>query len=136
MVGIVIIGIKSIAYGNRKKIPLMAAVVYVGASLITIFVANFSEIGFVVSEIITGAFTPKAGFGGIVGVLIIGFKRAAFSNEAGVGSASIAHSAAKTKEPVSEGMVALLEPFIDTVVICTMTAFVIIITGNYENVDG
>ena len=104
------------------------AVVYVGASLIIILL-NFSEIGFVISEIISGAFNPKAGFGGVIGVLIIGFKRAAFSNEAGVGSASIAHSAAKTKEPVSEGMVALLEPFIDTVVICTMTAFVIIITG-------
>ena len=135
LVGIVIIGgIKSIAMVTERIVPLMAAV-YVGASLVIILL-NFSEIGFVVSEIITGAFTPKAGFGGIVGVLIIGFKRAAFSNEAGVGSASIAHSAAKTKEPVSEGMVALLEPFIDTVVICTMTAFVIIITGNYENVDG
>ena len=135
LVGIVIIGgIKSIAMVTERIVPLMAAV-YVGASLVIILL-NFSEIGFVVSEIISGAFTPKAGFGGIVGVLIIGFKRAAFSNEAGVGSASIAHSAAKTKEPVSEGMVALLEPFIDTVVICTMTAFVIIITGNYENVDG
>mgnify|MGYP001444297840 CR=1 FL=1 len=135
LVGIVIIGgIKSIALVTERIVPLMAAV-YVGASLVIILL-NFSEIGFVVSEIISGAFTPKAGFGGIVGVLIIGFKRAAFSNEAGVGSASIAHSAAKTKEPVSEGMVALLEPFIDTVVICTMTAFVIIITGNYENVDG
>ena len=135
LVGVVIIGgIKSIAMVTERIVPLMAAV-YVGASLVIILL-NFSEIGFVVSEIISGAFTPKAGFGGVVGVLIIGFKRAAFSNEAGVGSASIAHSAAKTKEPVSEGMVALLEPFIDTVVICTMTAFVIIITGNYENVDG
>ena len=135
LVGIVIIGgIKSIAMVTERIVPLMAAV-YVGASLVIILL-NFSEIGFVVSEIISGAFTPKAGLGGIVGVLIIGFKRAAFSNEAGVGSASIAHSAAKTKEPVSEGMVALLEPFIDTVVICTMTAFVIIITGNYENLDG
>ena len=89
-----------------------------------------------ISEIINGAFNPSAGLGGFVGVLIVGFKRAAFSNEAGVGSASIAHSAAKTKEPVSEGMVALLEPFIDTIVICTMTAFVIIITGSYENTTG
>ena len=128
LVGVVIIGgIKSIAKVTERIVPLMA-VVYVGASLI-IILFNFSEIGFVISEIISGAFNPKAGFGGVIGVLIIGFKRAAFSNEAGVGSASIAHSAAKTKEPVSEGMVALLEPFIDTVVICTMTAFVIIITG-------
>ena len=135
LVGVVIIGgIKSIAKVTERIVPLMA-VVYVGASLIIILL-NFSEIGFVISEIISGAFNPKAGFGGVIGVLIIGFKRAAFSNEAGVGSASIAHSAAKTKEPVSEGMVALLEPFIDTVVICTMTAFVIIITGNYQNVDG
>ena len=109
------------------------AAIYVGASLIIILI-HFSDIGFVVSEIISGAFTPEAGLGGVVGVLITGFKRAAFSNEAGVGSASIAHSAAKTKEPVSEGMVALLEPFIDTIVICTMTAFVIIITGNYQDV--
>ncbi len=135
LVGVVIIGgIKSIAKVTERIVPLMAAV-YVGASLIIILL-NFSEIGFVISEIISGAFNPKAGFGGVIGVLIIGFKRAAFSNEAGVGSASIAHSAAKTKEPVSEGMVALLEPFIDTIVICTMTAFVIIITGNYQNVDG
>ena len=135
LVGFVIIGgIKSIAKVTEKIVPFMA-VVYVGASTIIILM-HFSDIGFVISEIISGAFTPEAGLGGVVGVLITGFKRAAFSNEAGVGSASIAHSAAKTKEPVSEGMVALLEPFIDTVVICTMTAFVIIITGNYENVDG
>jgi len=135
LVGFVIIGgIKSIAKVTEKIVPFMA-VMYVGASLVIILM-HFSDIGFVISEIINGAFTPEAGLGGVVGVLITGFKRAAFSNEAGVGSASIAHSAAKTKEPVSEGMVALLEPFIDTVVICTMTAFVIIITGNYENVDG
>ena len=135
LVGFVIIGgIKSIAKVTEKIVPFMA-VMYVGASLVIILM-HFSDIGFVISEIINGAFTPEAGLGGVIGVLITGFKRAAFSNEAGVGSASIAHSAAKTKEPVSEGMVALLEPFIDTVVICTMTAFVIIITGNYENVDG
>jgi len=135
LVGVVIIGgIKSIAKVTEKIVPFMAAV-YVGASLIIILM-HISEIGFVISKIVTGAFTPAAGLGGFVGVLIVGFKRAAFSNEAGVGSASIAHSAARTKEPVSEGMVALLEPFIDTVVICTMTAFVIIITGSYNNVDG
>ena len=135
LVGFVIIGgIKSIARVTEKIVPFMAAI-YVGAAAVIILI-NISDVGFVISQIINGAFTPSAGLGGFVGVLIIGFKRAAFSNEAGVGSASIAHAAAKTKEPVSEGMVALLEPFIDTIVICTMTAFVIIITGHYENVDG
>jgi len=135
LVGIVIIGgIKSIAKVTERIVPFMAAI-YVGASLIIIMI-HIADVGFVVSEILKGAFTPAAGLGGFIGVLIVGFKRAAFSNEAGVGSASIAHAAAKTKEPVSEGLVALLEPFIDTIVICTMTAFVIIITGNYQNVDG
>ncbi|MDH5492353.1 MAG: alanine:cation symporter family protein, partial [Myxococcales bacterium] len=77
------------------------------------------------------AFTPRAGLGGALGVLMTGFKRAAFSNEAGVGSASIAHSAAATDEPVREGIVALLEPFIDTIVVCTMTGLVVVITGEY-----
>ena len=93
---------------------------------------NFSEIGNVFKLIFNGAFAPNAALGGVIGVLIQGFRRAAFSNEAGVGSASIAHSAAKTSEPVSEGIVSLLEQFIDTVVICTMTALVIIITGHHE----
>jgi len=78
---------------------------------------------------VTGAFTPTAIKGGFLGVLVIGIKRAVFSNEAGIGSAAIAHSAAKTEEPVSEGIVALLEPFIDTVVVCTMTALVVVVTG-------
>ena len=135
LVGFVIIGgIKSIAKVTEKIVPFMAAI-YVGAAMIIILM-NISDVGFVISQIVSGAFTPEAGLGGVIGVLIVGFKRAAFSNEAGVGSASIAHSAAKTKEPVSEGMVALLEPFIDTIVICTMTAFVIIITGNYNNTGG
>ena len=135
MVGFVIIGgIKSIAKVTEKIVPFMAAI-YVGAALIIIGY-NISDLGMVFGKIISGAFSPEAGLGGFIGVLIIGFKRAAFSNEAGVGSASIAHSAAKTKEPVSEGMVALLEPFIDTIVICTMTAIVIIITGTYTNDGG
>ena len=130
MVGFVIIGgIKSIAKVTEKVVPLMA-VIYVGLAIIIIGF-HFSDLGNVFSQIINGAFNSSALFGGFIGVLIVGFTRAAFSNEAGVGSASIAHSAAKTKEPVSEGMVALLEPFIDTVVICTMTAIVIIITGNH-----
>ncbi|GFZ78742.1 alanine glycine permease [Aquaticitalea lipolytica] len=131
LVGIVIIGgIKRIAKITEKIVPFMAGL-YILASLIIIF-ANFSDIGFAFSLIIDGAFTPMAGLGGLVGVLIVGFQRAAFSNEAGAGSAAIAHSAVRTKYPASEGVVALLEPFIDTVVICTMTALVII----FFNING
>jgi AGCS family alanine or glycine:cation symporter len=125
LVGIVIIGgIKKIASVTEKIVPFMAGV-YVLASLIIIF-ANIEYIGDAFAMIINGAFTPEAGLGGVLGVIIVGFQRAAFSNEAGAGSAAIAHSAVKTKYPASEGIVALLEPFIDTVVICTMTALVII----------
>ena len=128
LVGTVIIGgIKSIARVTEKIVPFMA-VLYVVAALV-IIVVNFSEIGNAFAMIFKGAFAPSAAFGGFIGVIIQGFRRAAFSNEAGVGSASIAHSATKTNEPVSEGIVSLLEPFIDTVVICTMTALVIIVTG-------
>ena len=128
LVGTVIIGgIKSIARVTEKIVPFMA-VLYVAAALV-ILVVNFSEIGNAFAMIFKGAFAPSAAFGGFIGVIIQGFRRAAFSNEAGVGSASIAHSATKTNEPVSEGIVSLLEPFIDTVVICTMTALVIIVTG-------
>ena len=102
--------------------------IYVFFALLIIFM-NFGNIGTAFSAIFNGAFSPEALKGGVIGVLIVGFQRAAFSNEAGVGSASIAHSAAKTNEPVSEGIVALLEPFIDTVVVCTMTALVLIFTG-------
>ena len=131
LVGAVIIGgIKSIANVTEKIVPFMAGL-YVVTALIIIFM-NLSEIGNVFKLIFNGAFAPDAALGGVIGVLIQGFRRAAFSNEAGVGSASIAHSAAKTSEPVSEGIVSLLEPFIDTVVICTMTALVIIITGHHE----
>lgn len=132
IVGIVIIGgIKRIASVTEKIVPFMA-VLYVMACLIVIF-ANFSFIDDALGLIVTQAFTPEAGVGGMMGVLIQGFRRAVFSNEAGAGSASIAHSAVKTKYPASEGLVALLEPFIDTVVICTMTALVIIIynSGGY-----
>jgi len=125
LVGIVIIGgIKKIASVTEKIVPFMAGV-YVLASLVIIF-ANIEYIGDAISMIFAGAFTPEAGLGGVLGVIIVGFQRAAFSNEAGAGSAAIAHSAVKTKYPASEGVVALLEPFIDTVVICTMTALVII----------
>ncbi|WP_350293909.1 alanine/glycine:cation symporter family protein [uncultured Croceitalea sp.] len=125
LVGIVIIGgIKKIASVTEKIVPFMA-IIYVIASLIIIF-ANIKYIGDAFGMIFSGAFSPEAGLGGILGVIIVGFQRAAFSNEAGAGSAAIAHSAVKTKYPASEGIVALLEPFIDTVVICTMTALVII----------
>ena len=125
IVGVVIIGgIKRIASVTEKIVPFMA-LIYVLACLFIIF-SNFNYIDNAFSLIFKGAFSLQAGFGGLLGVLIVGFQRAAFSNEAGAGSAAIAHSAVKTKYPASEGVVALLEPFIDTVVICTMTALVII----------
>ena len=127
LVGVIIIGgIKRIASVTEKVVPFMA-VLYIIACLY-IILSNYSLIDDALGLIITEAFNPKAiGVGSLIGVLLVGFKRAAFSNEAGAGSASIAHSAVKTKYSASEGMVALLEPFIDTVVICTMTALVIII---------
>ncbi|MBT6378573.1 alanine:cation symporter family protein [Flavobacteriaceae bacterium] len=127
VVGVIIIGgIKRIASVTEKVVPFMA-VLYLLACLY-ILGANFSLIDDAFSLIFREAFNPTAiGVGGVIGVLLVGFKRAAFSNEAGAGSASIAHSAVKTKYSASEGLVALLEPFIDTVVICTMTALVIII---------
>ncbi len=130
VVGVVIIGgIKSIARVTEKVVPGMA-VLYVGAALIIILL-NIGSLPAAVSAIVTGAFAPTAVAGGAIGALIQGFRRAAFSNEAGIGSASIAHSAVQTKHPVTEGYVALLEPFIDTVVICTMTSLVIVITGSW-----
>ena len=137
IVAIVIIGgIKGIAKVTEKIVPFMA-LIYIVAALIIIFM-NFTEIDNVFRMIYNGAFNAEAMKGGFIGVLIAGFQRAAFSNEAGVGSASIAHSAVKTDEPISEGIVALLEPFIDTVLICTMTAMVIIFTGfhNPEHAQG
>jgi AGCS family alanine or glycine:cation symporter len=126
VVGIIIIGgIKRIAQVTEKVVPLMA-LMYILACLY-IIITNFSFVDDAFGMIFSQAFNPQAGLGGLLGVLITGFRRAAFSNEAGAGSASIAHSAVKTKYPASEGLVALLEPFIDTVVICTMTALVIII---------
>ena len=133
-VGIVIIGgIKKIAKVTDKIVPFMV-VIYVAASLFVI-IANYNMIGGAFAQIFNGAFSPEGVAGGAVGVLVQGFRRAAFSNEAGVGSASIAHSAVKTKYAASEGMVALLEPFIDTVVVCTMTALVLVITGNVTSAN-
>ncbi|MBN2172504.1 MAG: alanine:cation symporter family protein [Bacteroidales bacterium] len=131
LVGLVIIGgIKSIARVTSKIVPFMAFL-YVGTALVIIGM-NISNTGEAFRLIFEGAFSPDAMKGGFIGVLIYGFQRGAFSNEAGVGSASIAHSAAKTNEPVSEGIVALLEPFVDTVIVCTMTALVIIFTGFHD----
>jgi AGCS family alanine or glycine:cation symporter len=134
IVGMVIIGgIKSIARVTSKLVPAMG-VIYVVSALVIILM-NSDKVLNAFELIIVGAFSPEGVAGGMLGVMIQGFKRAAFSNEAGIGSAAIAHSAVKTDKPVTEGLVALLEPFIDTVVICTMTALVIIITGMY-NVEG
>ena len=124
---VIVGGLKSIARVTEKVVPFMG-ILYVGAALV-IIAMNADKIGWAFGQIFAGAFTGLGVAGGMVGALIQGFKRAAFSNEAGVGSAAIAHSAVRTKEPVTEGLVSLLEPFIDTVVICTMTALVIIITG-------
>lgn len=130
LVGIVIIGgIRSIVRVTEKVVPFMCGL-YVLAGLVVILV-HWAEIPAAFGAIITGAFSPEGVAGGFVGVLIQGFRRAAFSNEAGIGSAAIAHSAVRTKEPVTEGYVALLEPFVDTVIVCTVTALVIVITGTY-----
>ena len=127
---VIVGGIKSIANVTDKIVPVMA-VIYVFAALVIILM-NADKVPGAFGEIFRGAFTDVGIVGGVVGALIQGFKRAAFSNEAGVGSAAIAHSAVKTNEPITEGLVSLLEPFIDTVVICTMTALVIIITGQLQ----
>ena len=133
-VGLVIIGgIVWIARVTSFLVPFMCGI-YVLTALVIIF-SNLDQVPGAIGMIVTGAFSPEAVGGGIVGVLIQGIKRAAFSNEAGVGSAPIAHAAVKTDKPASEGLVALLEPFTDTVVVCTMTALVLVITGVWK-VDG
>jgi AGCS family alanine or glycine:cation symporter len=129
-VGVVIIGgIKSIARVTTKLVPFMG-VLYVAAGLVVLGF-NASAVPGAFGDILAGAFTGEGVAGGAVGALIVGFQRAAFSNEAGLGSAAIAHSAVKTDRPVTEGYVALLEPFIDTIVVCTTTALVIVVTGVY-----
>ena len=127
LVGAVIVGgIKSIANTTSKLVPAMA-LLYVISALVVIGI-NIDRVAPALLAIWQGAFAPQGVAGGMLGVVLLGFRRAAFSNEAGLGSAAIAHSTAQTPKPVSEGYVALLEPFIDTVVICTMTALVIITT--------
>lgn len=123
---VIIGGIKSIARVTEKVVPIMG-IGYLGVGLL-ILIANADMILWAFGEIFRGAFTDSGIVGGIVGAIIQGFRRAAFSNEAGIGSAAIAHSAVRTNEPITEGFVSLLEPLIDTVIVCTMTALVIIIT--------
>ncbi|MGH0030237.1 MAG: alanine/glycine:cation symporter family protein [Myxococcota bacterium] len=130
-VGVVIIGgIKRIGEVAARLVPLMC-VVYVASGLV-ILLTHADQLGAGLATIVRAAFTGEAATGGFVGVLIQGFRRAAFSNEAGTGSAAIVHSAARTEEPVREGMVALLEPFVDTLIVCTMTGLVLVVTGAYQ----
>ena len=133
LVGFVIVGgIKRIGETTEKIVPSMVTI-YVAASLF-IILSNITMIPNVITSIISEAFNPSAAYGGFIGALVTGIKRGVFSNEGGVGSASIAHSAAKTDEPVREGIVAMIGPFIDTIVVCFMTACVILITADNNNV--
>lgn len=132
LTGIVIVGgIKRIANVAEAIVPIMCVVYLLGA--IAVISMNADAVPAALGSIFTQAFAPDAVYGGIIGTLVVGFQRAAFSNEAGAGSAAIAHSAAKSEYPVREGIVALLEPFIDTVIVCTITALVMVITGAYNN---
>ena len=136
LVGVVIIGgIRRIANVTSRLVPLMCVTYLLGALAVLFIHAN--EIPSAIGLIVSQAFTPDAYVGGLIGALLVGIQRGTFSNEAGIGSAPIAHAAVKTSKPASEGIVALLEPFIDTVVVCSMTALVIVVTGNYgESLSG
>ncbi len=135
MVGVVIIGgLQKIAKVASKIVPFMGGL-YLIAGLVVILI-NFQNIPAGMAEIFKSALTPEAGFGAVIGALLIGVQRAAFSNEAGVGSAAIVHSTAKTHEPISQGFVGMLGPFIDTIVICMVTALVIVMTGAHEGSQG
>ncbi|MGK0310097.1 MAG: AGCS family alanine or glycine:cation symporter [Lentimonas sp.] len=136
LVGSVIIGgIKRIATVTSRLVPLMC-IIYIAGALI-VLITHIDKIPQAIGLIMREAFTPDAYVGGLIGVLLVGIQRGTFSNEAGIGSSPIAHAAVKTSKPASEGIVALLEPFIDTVVVCSMTALVIVITGNYgETLSG
>ncbi|WP_026933811.1 amino acid carrier protein [Christiangramia echinicola] len=134
LVGAVILGgINSIARVTGKVVPVMAIIYILGCAVV--IGVNIENIGGAFSAIYNGALSASAMKGGFIGVLIIGLQRAAFSSEAGVGSAAIAHSATKTENPIADGFTSLVEPFIDTMVVCTMTALVLIFTGMHE-VDG
>jgi AGCS family alanine or glycine:cation symporter len=127
LTGLVIVGgIKSIARVTSKMVPFMALLYLVSA--LAVVAVNIEKLPWAIGAIIEGAFSPRGVTGGVIAVLILGFRRAAFSNEAGIGSSAVAHAAVKTKEPLTQGFVAMLEPFIDTVVICTLTALVITMT--------
>ncbi|MEC9458568.1 MAG: alanine/glycine:cation symporter family protein [Pseudomonadota bacterium] len=135
LLGVVIIGgIKRIAAVTSRLVPGMAIIYIISA--IIILIVNAQYLPDAIRSIFVGAFSPEGVTGGFLGVLILGFRRAVFSNEAGIGSAPIAHSAVKTKEPITEGIVSVLEPFIDTVVICTITALVIVTTGVFSAGEG
>lgn len=132
MVGLVVIGgIKRIGAATARIVPFMCGLYIVMA--LYILALNWRQLDDALAQIFTMAFSENAFFGGIVGVMVIGIQRAAFSNEAGLGSSAIAHAAAKTEEPVREGIVAMLEPFIDTILVCTMTASVVVITGAWSH---
>ncbi|MCK5574251.1 MAG: alanine:cation symporter family protein [Sphingomonadales bacterium] len=132
LVGVVIIGgLKEIAHVTSVLVPFMV-VVYLGAAFF-ILGSNFTEIPAAFGTIVSLAFEPEALGGSIVGVIMIGMRRAVYSTEAGLGTSSMVHAAAKTNEPVSEGLVGLLEPFIDSVIVCTITALVIVISGEYTS---
>ncbi len=134
LVGLVILGgIKRIGEVASRLVPLMCGVYILCGLLILLLHAD--SLGRGLATIVSSAFDPAAGAGGFIGVLIQGFRRAAFSNEAGTGSAAIVHAAARTEEPVRDGVVALLEPFIDTLVVCTMTGLVLVVTGAHEAPD-
>jgi AGCS family alanine or glycine:cation symporter len=134
LTGVVILGgIKRIANVADKIVPTMCGL-YIACCLLVV-VTNLGTIPAVIGLVLQSAMTPEAGYGGVLGVLTMGFQRAAFSNEAGVGSAAIAHSAAKSEYPVREGIVALLEPFIDTIVVCSMTAALIITSGAHDSTN-
>lgn len=135
VLGFVIIGgIKKIATVTARVVPFMAIIYVLSAG--AVIALQIDKLPEAFSLIVRGAFSPEGVEGGMLGVMVWGFQRAAFSNEAGLGSASIAHSAVKTRYPATEGIVSLLEPFLDTVVICTMTSLVIVLTGAYNIPEG
>lgn len=135
IVALVIIGgIKSIAHVTEFVVPFMG-LFYILSAVVILFI-HAERVPDALGAIFTGAFTPEAGYGGLIGVIMWGFQRATFSNEAGIGSAPIAYSAVRTEEPLSVGFVSLLEPFVDTVIICSMTALVIVISGVYLDGEG
>jgi len=128
---VIIGGIKRIGEVAAMLVPFMC-IIYVGSGML-ILLTHIGSVGAALGTIVSSAFSMEAGAGGFVGVLIQGFRRAAFSNEAGTGSAAIVHAAARTEEPMREGIVALLEPFIDTIIVCSMTGIVLVVTGAHEN---